>query len=95
MDAAIGSDPSLADVVRMVHPKPADATREAFYGWLIGKPVRARRAAGRRCRSSSATSATVRQALPEVPFQMLTALELRREEWARDRRARRRGRCCA
>ncbi|MBL7466277.1 RNA-binding protein, partial [Escherichia coli] len=36
--AATGKDPSLADIVRMVHPKPADAARRAFYGWLIGRP---------------------------------------------------------
>lgn len=22
----------------MVHPRPKDATRKAFYGWLIGRP---------------------------------------------------------
>ena len=38
MQAATGNDPSLADIVRMVHPKPADEGRKAFYGWLIGKP---------------------------------------------------------
>jgi hypothetical protein len=29
VEAAVGNDPSLKDVVKMVHPKPADATREA------------------------------------------------------------------
>jgi 60 kDa SS-A/Ro ribonucleoprotein len=38
MAAATGSDPSLADIVKMVHPRPADAARKAFYGWLIGRP---------------------------------------------------------
>ena len=38
MAAATGTSPNLADIVRMVHPKPADAARRAFYGWLIGKP---------------------------------------------------------
>lgn len=38
IEAAVGSDPSLADIVRMVHPKPNDPVREAFYGWLLGKP---------------------------------------------------------
>jgi len=32
IEAAVGSDPSLADIVRMVHPKPNDPVREAFYG---------------------------------------------------------------
>ena len=38
MHAATGKDPSLADIVKMVHPAPKDPTRRAFYGWLIGKP---------------------------------------------------------
>jgi 60 kDa SS-A/Ro ribonucleoprotein len=38
MQAATGNDPSLADIVKMVHPKPADEGRKAFYAWLIGKP---------------------------------------------------------
>lgn len=38
MAAATGTSPSLADVVKMVHPAPADDARRAFYGWLIGKP---------------------------------------------------------
>jgi 60 kDa SS-A/Ro ribonucleoprotein len=38
IEAAVGSDPSLADIVRMVHPKPNDPVREAFYGWLLDKP---------------------------------------------------------
>jgi 60 kDa SS-A/Ro ribonucleoprotein len=36
--ASVGNDPSLADVVRMVHPKPATPARAALYGYLIGQP---------------------------------------------------------
>ena len=36
--ASIGNDPSLADVIRMVHPKPKTASRAALYGYLIGQP---------------------------------------------------------
>ncbi len=36
--ASVGNDPSLADVIKMVHPKPKSATREAFFAWIIGKP---------------------------------------------------------
>jgi 60 kDa SS-A/Ro ribonucleoprotein len=38
IEAAVGSDPSLADIVRLVHPKPNDPARQAFYGWLLDKP---------------------------------------------------------
>ncbi len=34
---SVGNDPSLADVMQMVHPKPASPTREALYGYLIGR----------------------------------------------------------
>ncbi len=36
--ASIGNDPSIADVIKMVHPKPATPSRAAFYGYLIGQP---------------------------------------------------------
>ena len=44
--ASVGQDPSLADVVKMVHPKPATPSREALYGYLIGREHRAEAAAG-------------------------------------------------
>ena len=36
--ASVGNDPSLADVIRMVHPKPTSASRAALFGYLIGQP---------------------------------------------------------
>lgn len=39
LNGSVGHDPSLADIVKLVHPHPADAAREAFYGWLIGRKV--------------------------------------------------------
>jgi 60 kDa SS-A/Ro ribonucleoprotein len=40
-EASVGNDPSLADVIRMVHPKPKTESRRALYAYLIGKPHRA------------------------------------------------------
>ena len=37
--ASVGQAPSLADVVKMVHPKPSRREREALYGYLIGREV--------------------------------------------------------
>lgn len=81
LNAAVGNTPSLADVVKMVHPKPADAWRAAWFAWLIGKPF------------DEAALPPITQAferfkrdrtgeLPDVPFQMLTALELSTGQWA-------------
>jgi 60 kDa SS-A/Ro ribonucleoprotein len=38
MRAAMGQAPSLAYVIKLVHPKSADAARDALYGSLIGGP---------------------------------------------------------
>lgn len=78
--ASVGNDPSLADVVKMVHPKPKDERRRALYGYLVGKP-----------HDASALPALI-QAFerykrertgepPDVPFQMLTSLGLGKAEW--------------
>src|SRR5881394_3501686 len=34
---SVGNDPSLADIVKMVHPKPATQTRAALFAYLIGR----------------------------------------------------------
>ncbi|MEM9460774.1 MAG: TROVE domain-containing protein [Myxococcota bacterium] len=79
--ASVGNDPSLADVIKMVHPTPADATRRALYGYLVGRP-----------HDPDALPAIVRQyeayragrstELPDVPFQLLTSLPLDTAAWA-------------
>ncbi len=77
--AAVGNQPSLADIVKMAHPNPTEAWRSAFFGWLIGKPydvaaLPPRTAAFERFKREGGE-------VPEVPFQMLTALELGTQEW--------------
>jgi 60 kDa SS-A/Ro ribonucleoprotein len=80
MDAAIGADPSLKDVVCMVHPKPADRMREAFYGWLLGRPY-ALDALPVKLQEYLVYKFDRSQPVPDVPFQMLTALGLGAAEW--------------
>ena len=78
--ASIGNAPSLADVIKMVHPKPANAEREALYGWLLGRPHNAD-VLPTAVKSFEAYKTGARAEVPDVPFQMLTALELGRNEW--------------
>jgi 60 kDa SS-A/Ro ribonucleoprotein len=80
MAAATGKDPSLADVVRMVHPKPADAARRAFYGWLIGRPYDVA-ALPAEIAAFEAWKADRALPLPAVPFEWLTAFPLAAEDW--------------
>jgi 60 kDa SS-A/Ro ribonucleoprotein len=82
LSAAVGNAPSLADVVKMVHPKPAEPWREAFFAWLIGKPHNAD-ALPASVKAFEAYKLDRSQPLPDVPFQMLTALDLTAGDWAR------------
>jgi 60 kDa SS-A/Ro ribonucleoprotein len=85
LSASVGNTPSLADVVKMVHPKPDEAWRAAWFAWLIGKPVDEAALppitqAFERFKRESAQGAAAE--VPDVPFQMLTALELTATQWA-------------
>ncbi|WP_022982937.1 TROVE domain-containing protein [Ideonella sp. B508-1] len=85
LNAAVGNTPSLADVVKMVHPKPAEAWRAAWFAWLIGRsfdeaalpPITQTFE-----RFKRATARGEDAELPDVPFQMLTALPLTSAQWA-------------
>lgn len=86
LNAAVGSQPSLADVLKMVHPKPQEAWRAAWFAWLIGKPYDEASLppitlAFERFKRAVAQGQMPEQ-VPEVPFQMLTALGLGAQQWA-------------
>jgi 60 kDa SS-A/Ro ribonucleoprotein len=90
LNASVGNTPSLADVVKMVHPKPAEAWRAAWFAWLIGKPfdeaaLPPLTQAFERFKRDVANG--VVSEVPDVPFQMLTALELNAAQWAQIARA--------
>ncbi len=88
---SLGAQPSMADVIKLVRPSPkndkgeVDAVREALYGYLIGKAV-----------DETKLPAIVRAfeafkkaggVMPDVPFEMLTALELSKSDWTTIARA--------
>ena len=81
LNAAVGNSPSLADVVKMVHPKPREAWRAAWFAWLIGKPYD-REALPPITRAFEDYKQSRQGVLPNVPFQMLTALDLNSGDWA-------------
>jgi 60 kDa SS-A/Ro ribonucleoprotein len=79
--ASVGQSPSMADIVKMVHPRPVTPDREALYGYLIGRDFN-REAMPDIVRAYEAYKAGVTLEVPRVPFQMLTALPLSANEWA-------------
>ena len=81
LQAAVGQQPSLADVIRMVHPKPASAERRALYAYLIGRPYDVA-ALPEAVVAFEAFKRDPLLPVPDVPFQMLTSLELTPMHWA-------------
>jgi len=83
---SLGSDPSLQDVIKMVRPSPklangeSDAVREALYGYLIGKDVPHEKLPPLVQAFESFKKGE--GDIPDVPFEMLTALPLSTERWA-------------
>ncbi|RPI74938.1 MAG: TROVE domain-containing protein, partial [Desulfobacteraceae bacterium] len=78
--ATVGNAPSLADIIKMVHPKPADQKREALYAYMIGRSANSEllpelTKAYERFIKEETTE------VPQVPFQMLTAMQLSRNDW--------------
>ena len=78
--ASVGNDPSLADIVKMVHPKPSTRSREALYGYMLGRDHDAK-ALPEIVRKYEAFKAGDSVNVPDVPFQMLTSLTLDRDAW--------------
>ena len=78
--ASVGQSPSLADIIKMVHPKPSTEQRRALYGYIIGKDYDAEQLPPlvqqfeRFKRGRDAEQ-------PDVPFQMLTSLDLGAVGW--------------
>ncbi len=78
--ASVGNAPSLADIIKMVHPQPNSKSREALYGYLIGREYDAE-ALPEVVRRYAAFKGGNRAEVPDVSFQLLTALNLGRDEW--------------
>jgi 60 kDa SS-A/Ro ribonucleoprotein len=79
--ASVGRAPSLVDIIRMVHPKPATPDRRALYRYLLGREA-ARESLPEIVQRFESFKAGDRAAVPDVPFQMLTAAALTQREWA-------------
>ncbi len=78
--ASVGQSPSLADLVKMVHPRPSTPQRAALYGWLLGREHDA--AALPECvKGFESFKRGETREVPDVPFQMLTALPLGQSDW--------------
>lgn len=77
---AIGNDPSLADIIKMVHVKPQNKAREALYGYILGKDV-AMSKLPKVVKDFESFKAGKTETVPDVSWQRLTALPLTEKQW--------------
>jgi 60 kDa SS-A/Ro ribonucleoprotein len=82
LQANVGNDPSLADVIKMVHPRPSNKAREALFAWIIGRPCDVA-LLPQAAQDFLRFKETGKGAVPDVPFQMLTQLDLSTKHWAK------------
>lgn len=89
--AVVGGDVSLKDLIKLTHPKPATPAREAFYRYLLGKdlnieqrqllPENIQQYEMFKSPNDVLTAARSHGAAPDVPFMLLTNLELTQTQW--------------
>ncbi|HEX7153007.1 MAG TPA: TROVE domain-containing protein [Thermoanaerobaculia bacterium] len=77
---AVGQSPSLADIIRMVHPRPANGERAALYAYLVGAPYDVAKLPAL-VRQYEAFKRGETLEVPDVSFQLLTALPLSASDW--------------
>jgi 60 kDa SS-A/Ro ribonucleoprotein len=76
----VGNDPSMADIIKMVHPKPSDDMRRALYGYILGKEHN-KTMLPSIVRHYEAYKQSKTGEIPNVPFQMLDSLGLDKAGW--------------
>ncbi len=82
--SSAGQNPSLADILKMVHPKPGNARREAFYGYMLGRAHQANELPKLVLQFEQFKAGEVME-VPDLPFTMLAALPLTQKDWTGSR----------
>lgn len=78
--ASVGSSPSLADIIKMTHPKPTCEPRQALFAYLLGRKYE-KRQLPQTIRDLEQFKHNPTAKVPDVPFQMLTSLQLKPKHW--------------
>ena len=81
LSANIGNQPSLADVLKMTHPKPKDANQDAFFAYILGKKYELEQLPTK-VQALEKFRQGLTQDVPDLPMQLLTNLSLSAQQWA-------------
>jgi 60 kDa SS-A/Ro ribonucleoprotein len=77
---SVGTNPSMADVIKMVHPRPDTESQAALYAYLIGRTCDFAKLP-ELVRSFELFKKGESLEVPDVPFEMLTSLPLSPSDW--------------
>jgi 60 kDa SS-A/Ro ribonucleoprotein len=80
LSSSAGQSPSLSDILKMVHPKPASPQREAFYGYMLGRSHDANVLPKLVMQFEQFKVGAASEA-PDLPFMLLSALPLSQNDW--------------
>lgn len=80
LNATVGNSPSLADVIKMVHPKPKTDEQEATLGYLIGREYK-KAHLPEAVKQFEEFKQGKTDVLPKVDFRLLTGLPLMTKQW--------------
>jgi 60 kDa SS-A/Ro ribonucleoprotein len=78
---SIGNDPALADILKMIHPKPKTVARSNLYSYLLGKKFDADKLP-LTAASFEKFKTNPNGAPPEINFQFLSNIKMSTDQWA-------------
>ncbi len=80
LNASVGNDPSLADVIKMVHPKPVNEEQEALFAYLVGREHELTKLPGI-VQSFERFKSGASQQVPDVDFRLLSGMPISNLTW--------------
>jgi 60 kDa SS-A/Ro ribonucleoprotein len=79
---AVGGDITMADLIRLVHPKPANTKRSALYAYLIDRKYN-KRYLPQVVKNFEAFKEGKTDEVPDVDFRYLTSQDLDKDAWVK------------
>lgn len=77
----VGNDPSLSDIIKMVHPKPKTKAQEALFKYILGIKDFDFELLPQEVQTYENFRKGLTMKVPNVPFELLTNLTLGKAEW--------------
>ena len=81
--ASVGNSPSLADIIKMVHPTPVNLNQNALFQWILKGKVDCEfyEYLPKSIKDLLAFRSGETETVPNVPFELLTSCDLSTENW--------------